>query len=63
MSNISYSKINVIIEAVRNLLVSDNSNTGLEVREIHYYCSDRIFRSYIRINHDFPQIILECDSS
>jgi hypothetical protein len=61
MSNEKYSKSKVILEAVRSILVADNSNTGNEVREIEYYCSDRIHRGNLRTKSAFPQITFGID--
>lgn len=58
MSNESYSKSKVVLEAVRSILVSDNVNTGNEVREIDHYCGDRIYREYTKPKKTFPQITL-----
>jgi len=51
-----YSKPKVLLEAVRTLLLADNSNTGNEVREIEYYVKNNIYRTYIFDKLKFPQI-------
>ena len=58
MSNETYAKENVLLEAARTLLVNDNSNTGNTVREIQFYCADRIERDHTPAKTDFPKITL-----
>jgi hypothetical protein len=61
MSNVINAKEEVLMEAIRSLMVADNSNTGNPVREIHYYAADRIFPTEHNIDEDFPQfgIVIE----
>jgi hypothetical protein len=47
MSNVNYSKENVILQAVRTLLVADNGTLTGDVKSIHTYCEDRIIRKKI----------------
>jgi hypothetical protein len=61
VSNETYSKENVLLEAVRTLLVNDNSNTSKIVREIHFYCGDRIERDFVAARTVFPKITLSVD--
>lgn len=58
MSNESNSKEDVLLEAARTLLVNDNSDTSNTVREIHFYCADRIERDYVAAKTEFPKITL-----
>ena len=62
MANENYSKDNVIFESVRSVLIGDNSNTGKEVREIHYYVSDRIVIGNYTSGTDMPQITMEIEN-
>ena len=61
MSNPTNSKEEVLMEAIRALMVADNVDTGVTVREIHYYVGDRIFPTEHNIDEEFPQfgIIIE----
>ena len=61
MANEEYSKSKTILEAVRNIFVGDNANTGNDVREIEYYCADRVYRGNLNVGHDFPQITISVD--
>lgn len=64
MSNIDNSKEEVLLQAVRKLLVDDNADTGKTVREIDYYVGDRIYLTDKNIdNATFPQIILSVDAA
>lgn len=54
----AYSEDNLLLEAVRTLLVDDNSNTGESVREIHHYCEDRIVRSNLKTLVNRPCITM-----
>lgn len=60
--NKNYSKNELILIGVRKLLVDDNTNTGAEVREIQFYCEDRIYRTDLNHAATFPQILMEIDS-
>lgn len=44
MSNVNYAKENVILEAVRSILVADNGTLSSDVKSIHQYVADRIIR-------------------
>lgn len=60
MSNVSYSKLNLIIGTSRAVLVNDNTNTGNEVREITYYVNPKnIVRSNQLIKNKLPEIAIE----
>lgn len=60
MTQSDYSKNIVIAEALRAILVGDNTNTTKEVREIHFYVADRIFRGHQpSADQDYPQITYE----
>lgn len=62
MSNVAYAKDNIILQAVRSILVGDNVNTNNDVREIHYYCADRIYRQFHNVNQPFPQIVMKVEA-
>lgn len=57
------AKSKLILEAVRGLLISDNTDTGNDMREIYHYTSHRIIRSHIPVGNDFPQIIMKLDEN
>ena len=59
--NESFSKVELMLTAIRTILVDDVYNTYKEVREIKYYAKDRIFRSNLNSKEIFPQIILSVD--
>lgn len=61
MSNEQYSKSKVILEAVRSIMTDDDANTGNELREIQYYCADRVYRGNLRVKSDFPQISMRVE--
>jgi hypothetical protein len=61
MSNPNESKEELLLAAVRELLVDDNSDTGVTVREIHYYCADRIQREHVNADIAYPRIDLEIE--
>src|SRR5574340_676526 len=59
--NYTEAKTNVFLEAITKVLESDNVDTGQAMREIHYYCADRIYRSNVPQGDTFPQILSELD--
>ncbi len=62
MSNISNSKEEVLLEAIRTLMIADNADTGVTLREIHYYVADRIFPTEQNMDEDFPQFGITTES-
>jgi len=42
--NQNYAKENVILEAIRTILVGDNAILTTQVKSIHQYCEDRIIK-------------------
>ena len=42
-------------------MVADNVDTGYELREIEYYCANRIYRGNLRITSVFPQITMNVE--
>ena len=61
MSNLAYSKAEVIISAVRELLLGDNAATGNTVGSINSYVVDRIAREDTNIEQDAPKITLSIE--
>ena len=61
MSN-ALAKEEVLVEAVRAILVADNADTGVTVREINFYCADRIYMSDKNADKAFPQIFMQTDT-
>ncbi|MHA2363874.1 MAG: hypothetical protein ACXAC7_07940 [Candidatus Hodarchaeales archaeon] len=62
MSN-ELAKEEVLVEAVRAVLIADNTDTGGTVREIDFYCGDRIYMADKNLDNDFPQIFLNTDAA
>lgn len=62
MSDISNNKLfakeNVLLQSVIQILIQDNTNTNAEIREIHHYVADRIFRSFVDKKKENPQIVI-----
>ena len=58
MSNLTVSKSEVIISAVRELLLGDNAATGNDVDSIDSYVSNRISRVDTNIDVNAPKIDL-----
>lgn len=59
--NLKESKSNILMEAVRTILVGDTTNTGYTSREIAYYCGTRIFRTRTEDDSAFPKITMDVD--
>jgi hypothetical protein len=57
--NQNYSKINVLYEAVRSVLINDKTETAQEVREFKYYCNERVTRGFLPIAKIFPQCAMK----
>jgi hypothetical protein len=66
MSNITYSKEVVILEAVNTILISDVLSTGNEVKSIKNYVDNRVYRTYTEdknnTNKFMPQLNMEMES-
>ena len=56
MSNVSEDKRNLIFQAAIKILVDDNADTSLAMREIEFYVNDRIQQEDSRVQVDFPKI-------
>jgi len=61
MSNESYSKDEIILAAVREILLGDNAATGNDVGSIDSYVSNRIQREDVHVVIDFPRIDLSVE--
>lgn len=59
--NISESKAELILSAVREILLGDNTATGNTVGSIESYCANRIQREDLQSQIDFPKIDLSCE--
>ncbi len=60
---IQYSKPNVLAQAIVSLLRNDNTDTLQEVREVHFYVADRIYRGHQIIEREYPHISFEIFTS
>lgn len=60
MSNVTESKVNILLEAVYKILSADSTNTGVTMREITHYTTN-ISRKKIEQQSTFPQITFEVD--
>jgi len=60
--NESNAKEEVLLEAIVGTLIDDTVNTSKTVREIAYYCSDRVYLTY-EFDNDavFPQLVIDVE--
>lgn len=59
--NLTEDKTNILMEAVRTVLISDTVNTGYTTREIKYYVDTRIYRTRQEDSSVFPKITMDVD--
>ncbi len=57
MSNVE-AKEEVLYEALKSIIISDNVDTGQTVRELHFYIADRISREQKRTADANPQMTM-----
>lgn len=57
--NENFSKQNTLVKSIRKMMIDDNVNTGVDVREIFYYVGNRIGHGSYPIAQVNPQITID----